>query len=391
MKTRLILSLGLFLIWGWLSFFFNAGATLATAEIAGKQFDNSDAAYILSQSGMHFFSWASGLRTLVLLVLIAAIWWAPLRRWLAGTAVALAVLFVSAPAYAYYDKNDYTENFFILPNESAFFIPDVGANASTQTKFGSREYFEANKIAAKRFSIPHVILTNSGLFSNYYVPAGRLIVVDRTPYNREWTASNNRGTSAADQSFVCQSKEGLNLTIGISIGTSVLEENASTFLYRFGVNAPQGNRFDPVVTFTSVYFGKSLEQVMEGPVHSKVQSLVCDEISARTFDDANAQAPAILTDVTTKVTAYLLSVGITLDFIGWADSFGFDPLVQKAVNDAYIAKTIAPVLATLQAQADIKVKEGLGEGLQAHGLPANLVTLPTNLLDGFTSMLGGKK
>lgn len=55
--------------------------------------------------------------------------------------------------------------------------------------------------------------------------------------------------------------------------------------------------------------------------------------------------------------------------------------MQKAINDRYAAEKIAPVLPTLQAQSDIKVKEGLGEGMAKHGLPANLIAIPTNILE----------
>jgi hypothetical protein len=41
---------------------------------------------------------------------------------------------LAGPAEAYYDKTDYTEAYFILPNESAFYIPDVGANRDGQAK-----------------------------------------------------------------------------------------------------------------------------------------------------------------------------------------------------------------------------------------------------------------
>jgi hypothetical protein len=57
---------------------------------------------------------------------------------------------------------------------------------------------------------------------------------------------------------------GLDITVGIAIGASVYEENAAKFLFRFGVNPPVGDRTDPNVIFTSVYYGKSLAQVIDG-------------------------------------------------------------------------------------------------------------------------------
>lgn len=372
----------------------NATQTIVMGRAAGNQFENSDTAYVGYEMLSQLISWPNALLGVVTLGLLAAIWFIPFSKVVKqiGSAGLALVLFSGAatPALAYYDKTDWSENVFILPNESAFFIPDVGANKDSQTKFGSQEYFEANKIAAKRFNIPHTKLSNSGSWSDYYVPAGRLIIVDRSPFNKEWTGSTTRGTSAKDQSFPCQSKEGLDISVGMAIGTSVQEENASKFLYRFGVNPPAGDRNRPEVIFQSVFQGKSLGEVMDGPVRNKIQSLVCDEFTARSFNDDSAKALEIRKAIEVNVGKYLTDYGITLDFIGWADTFTFSKDVQKAIDDLYVAQTIAPVLVTLQAQADIKVKEGLADGLRNHGLPANLVTLPTDLVSGFTSMLGTK-
>ena len=84
----------------------------------------------------------------------------------------------------------------MLPNESAFFVPDVGDTRNTQVAFGTEAYYAANKIASKRFVVPHVKLDNSALLGDYYVPSGRLIIVSRKPYAREWTQAAHRATPA---------------------------------------------------------------------------------------------------------------------------------------------------------------------------------------------------
>jgi hypothetical protein len=291
----------------------------------------------------------------VMLAVIVAIWWAPLKaRFLP---LVLLALLLPGSAQAYYDKSDFAEAFFILPNESAFYIPDVGANKDNQARFGSMEYLESNKVAAKRFTIPHVKFSGSGTWADFYVPAGRLIVVDRTPYNREWVAARDRGTSSRNESFPCQSQEGLNVTVEVAIATSVTEENAARFLYWFGVKPPQGNRADPAVIFTSVYAGKNLAEVMDTVGRGKVQSLVCHEIGARTFDKVNTEINAIMDAVDKSADAFFKDRGITLDYIGWAGTFTFDRDVQQAVNDRYTAEKIAPVLPVMQARAAILALE----------------------------------
>ncbi|MGL1539792.1 hypothetical protein ACSTHW_23525, partial [Vibrio parahaemolyticus] len=80
--------------------------------------------------------------------------------------------------------------------------------------------------------------------------------------------------------------------------------------------------------------------------------------SARTLDANNKDAAKIMETIQKKVADYMADVGITLDFIGWADTFSFDHDVQAALNRRYVAsqdievaKTMAPHTATLQALA----------------------------------------
>ena len=252
--------------------------------------------------------------------------------------IAIALCLFSQTSYAYYQKDDWAEPFFILPNESAFWIPDVGDNKKGQSQFGSEAYLRESKIAAKRYMITHVKLDNSAFFSNFYVPTGRLIIVDRTPFNREWTKSVAKGTAAKDEGFDVQSKEGINITVGVSIAASVTEEDSPKFLFRFGVNPPQGDRTKPEVIFTSVYYGRSLAQVMDGVIRSKVQTLLGNEFTKRSFDDCNQKSAEIIENVGKALTLYSSQFGISIDFVGWADTFNFDRSIQDAINRVYIAK-----------------------------------------------------
>ena len=322
------------LIYGWVNFLLSPVSTVLSGDAAAKQLENSDAAYVTSIWGMRFFG-NLGVPLVALLAVLAAIWWVPARRWLTATratAVLVALLASALPASAYYDKNDYTEAIYILPNQSAFVIPDAGANKDNQAQFMSLDYLKANKVAAKRVVIPHVKLSGSGGWSDYYVPSARVIIVDRSPYNREWVTAANRGTSNRNEGMPCQSSEGLNVTAGISIGVSVREEDAARYLYYFGTVPPKGNPSDPAVVFTSVYDARSVADVMDKVGRGEVLSSTCQEISARTLNDDNKDAGAIMTNISKGMTAFLAERGITLDYIGWADTFTFDPTVQRAIN-----------------------------------------------------------
>lgn len=388
MFKRIVSTVLAFIAYGFVTGIFNPVATLITGSVAGDQFKNSDMSYLNTMATFTLTSSFGLMITAGFLFVLALIWWKPVKSFYTAMAILAvgSVLAISTPnkAFAFAETTDKAEAYTILPNESAFWIPDVGANKDSQTKFDSEQYLSDNKVAGKRFIIPHVKFANSGGWAgwDYYVPSGRLIIVDRTPYSREWVGAETRGTSKTDQSFPCQSVEGLNITVGMSVGASVSEENAAKFLYRFGVTPVRGARNDPQVIFNSVYYGRNLADVMDDVGRKKIQTLVCNEIGSRTFDKANADAVIELDNVRKKATEYFSSVGITIDFLGFADTFTFDPAVQKAVNDKYIATSLKDSLPILEAVAQLKVQEGLGAGLDKHGLPIVVTPDMINALIG---------
>ncbi len=361
--------------------------TVAQGNAAGGQFANSDAAGVNSVITMGINGSLGALPALVLLAVLALIWLEPIKRRFkgGGFAVGLVALLGAPAAQAYYDKTDFTEAYTILPNESAFWIPDAGANKDSQAQFESEAYLNANKIPLKRFIVPHVKLSGSGGFFDFFVPAGRLIIVDRTPFSREWVDSSDRGTSKRKEGFPCQTNEGLNITVGISVGASVPEATAAKYLYRFGVLPVTGDRTNPAIIFNSVYYSRRVAEVMDDVGRKKVQTLVCAEITARTFDKANAEANQIIENVRKSATEYFASVGISLDFIGWADTFTFDKEVQDAVNRRYIAAQDREIATALAPHADTIQKLAAAHALRAFGdrsdgkLPTTIVGLPPDL------------
>ena len=272
----------------------------------------------------------------------------------------LATLVFCNTASAYYDKTDYTEAVYIQPNQSAFFIPDTGANNSGQAQFGSADYLVANKVASKRFIIPHSKLTGSGGFSDYYVPAGRLIVVDRTPFFREWVSSTTRGTSSGDQGFRFESAESIFMSTGITIAATVTEEDAAKFLYWFGTKSVTYDPNNPQTQFQSVIYGQSLAEVMDTVVRGKVQASLSAGFGAKPFDAAIGKKSEIILQVEKEVKEAFGPKGITITYIGYAEGLSFDQPVQDALNAAYIAgqkakeaATIAPAIPVLQMQTNI--------------------------------------
>ena len=354
---RFITSAIAILAYGWINFLLNPISTIASARLAAQQLENSDTAYVFSQFGMNFVH-DLGIPAIFLLAILLWIWWKPLINLKSkGTTASMIVFILLAGAsqvFAFYEKPDRSEAITIMPDESFFWIPDVGDNKTSQVKLNSEEYYLANKLPVKRFVIPHAIFTGSNPYwKDFYVPIGRAIIQPRTPYNREWTKDSKRGTSTRDESFPCQDSEGHNVTVEIAIGAYVTEDQAPRYLFNFGVKPPKGDRSDPQVIFTSVYYGKDLPEVMDGVVRNKIQTLVCSEIAGRPLDRVNSEANAMMQKIQENTTKYCADKGVTLDYIGWAGTFTFDKDVQQAINDRYTAQTIAPYLATLETKAVI--------------------------------------
>jgi len=307
------------------------------------------------------------------------------RKIVLGAFTALTIFSVN-PSYAYYDKTDYPEYVEIQPNQSAFAIPVVGDTKSTQTSFGSQAFLDANKVATKRFQIPHTLIRNPGWSSDYYVPAAKLILVDRTPYMREWTDSATSGTSSKAEGFHFQSKEGINISTGISIAAMIKEEDAAKYLYWFGTNNVTVNPSDPSSNFASVSYGKSLKEVCDTVVRGYVQSALSSEFMRGSFVDDNAKAGDIMDKIRADVVKHFAEKGIAIDYIGFSGGLDYDKPIQDSINETFITtqKALAsanmmPAVPFMQAQAAINVTNAEAEAMKRWN---GVVPMPQTVIGG---------
>jgi hypothetical protein len=377
------------LLYGWGLMAYTPQATLITGQAASHQLDNTDAGYLTAVNTMNFFSAIGTIMTVLFIGVLACIWFKPVRDAIKRVSPTLAVLLAVAGALllgttdsrAFFEKVDRTEIYPILPNQSAFWIPEVGAVKDKQVQVDSEAFLNENKVQLNRFQIPHQKLAGSAgssIFAgwDYFVPAGRLIIVDRTPFSREWVDAAERGTSAKKEGFPCQSKEGLNVTVGVALGASVSQANAAKYLFRFGVLAPKGEvrgaadsiENDGRIIFTSVYYSRSVQNVMDDFGRKKILELICDQITSRTFDKVNEEAKLIKDTAAKQIVDFFAGYGITIDFMGWADTFTFDKDVQNAVNRLYVAKQdeeigrrLQPYTEVIKALAQAQAQRSFGD------------------------------
>ena len=395
------------LIYGWVMMVYTPQATLITGQAAGHQLDNTDAGYLTAVNTMNFFSAMGTIMTVLFVGVLAGIWFKPVRTAMRKGSERLAVLLAVGGALligttdgrAFFEKVDRTEIYPILPNQSAFWIPEVGAVKDKQVQIDSEAFLNENKVQLNRFQVPHQKLTGSAgssVFSgwDYYVPAGRLIIVDRTPFSREWVDAHDRGTSAKKEGFPCQSKEGINITVGVALGASVSQANAAKYLFRFGVLPPRGTvngtadsvENDGRIIFQSVYYSRSVQNVMDDFGRKKILELICDQIVSRTFDKANEEAKQIKDVAAKQIVDFFAGYGITIDFMGWADTFTFDRDVQDAVNRLYIAKQdedigrrLQPYTEVIKALAQAQAQRAFGDKTDGK-LPTTFFGMPPEVV-----------
>jgi hypothetical protein len=252
--------------------------------------------------------------------------------------VALAALMVvSFSASAYYDTTDRAEWVEIGANESAFMLPMTGANKTNQAKFGSIQYLDENKVAAKRVQIPHAKADNTGTFADKYVSTSRVYIVDRAPYSRDWQNATDKGTSAKKEGFKFESADSFAIETAITISAQVKEEDAAKFFYWFGSQTVAANN-SPESVFASTARGRSLAEVMDTVVHSRVQSILAKEFGKRKLIQGMADKSTIIDTVEATLKKEFAEQGVTITNVGFSSDLTYEPKIQEALDAAFIAQ-----------------------------------------------------
>ena len=210
----------------------------------------------------------------------------------------------------------------VKPNETAFVVPLEGATKKNQGKFMSLEYLEANKLASKRIEIPVRKRSTGRMPSNYeWLPTLKVIKVDRTPITRDWADDEAKGTSKTKEGFNVESQDSIGFTIGATITTSVSEDDAALFLYR--------------------YAGKSLKQVTDTNVRGFIQGKLTGEFGMRNLKDCKVEKGDIFASVYEQASTEFADYGVTINFFGPNEGLIYDnPAIQEAIDAAYAAEML---------------------------------------------------
>jgi len=348
MILRLLATISTITGWYFWNVYQNATATINSGAAAVDQFSNSATDNANSFVQMAWYNVMSGGVPLTIIIgVILMIWYKPLKQLFANPDKFLTILgvllvgnaIIPTDAWAYYSRQDWAEVYNVLPNHSAFMIPATGNTKDTQKQFESESFLNEKKVGAKRIEIPHVKLKNSGAI-DYYVPGAILVLLDRTPYVVTWTKVKTTG-SEGNQEMCVESQDSVELCFDTSIGANVLEEDAAKYLYWFGTEPVNGNSEDER-KFPSVLSGKSLQNVMNTRVFSRIHAAYFAEFSKYTFDEMLKQKATILNKVEKDMITEYKKMGITIEYVGVASQFRYADEIQKGINtltaQAYLQK-----------------------------------------------------
>lgn len=202
-------------------------------------------------------------------------------------------------------------------SDTAFEIQLEGAGKQADLK--SEQYLKDNLVQARRVQLTYRWVPTGrwyNWFSGYYLPNERVIVVDRKPETREWTAGTGSGTSPRDEAIWVESRDSVGFSTGISITARIDDtDDAIKFLFNYPAKPDAERKID-----CSDIKGKedyevltsNLAQIMDAEIRTKIQEVFADEAAKYLMDDLRAKKTEILAVLRgDQFPAQLLSKAIT--------------------------------------------------------------------------------
>lgn len=205
-------------------------------------------------------------------------------------------------------------------NETAFLIPLEQGTKDNQKMLKSVEYLDQKKVATKRVYIEQIEISTGRAWYDYkYIPTDTVVIVHRSPITREWTKTQKTGTSSQDQVLNVESKESIGFDVPVNCTGSVLEEDASVFLYHYG--------------------GQSLEWVMDHNVRPFILDVLTTEFGKRNLDNCQAQRKDVYDTMKVRTINFFKRYGLTIINLGAAGEFNYtEHSIQEAINTKFISE-----------------------------------------------------
>jgi hypothetical protein len=249
----------------------------------------------------------------------------------------------------------------ISNSQEGFLIELEGDNSQADTS--AEEYLKSRLVQQKRVEIPYRWKQTWRLHNwGRWIPAARLVIVDRAPENRLWVADRDKGTSNKDEAIWLESKDSVSFSTGIAI-TARIESRDDAIRFLANYPARPQDSSDPEKTYQVKV--SSLAQIMDEEIKNKVQEILGDQANEYNMDELRDQKTEMMQAVREQCEGFFKERGITITTLGMAGGFTYaNPGVQEAIDQVFEAQQDKQV-ALAEAAAAAERKEALklkGEG-----------------------------
>jgi len=233
--------------------------------------------------------------------------------------LALCFMLVSTGCRKKFDEPEYKS---VKGSQTAIVIPLEG-ETSAQGTLKSSEYLKKHMVATKRIRIPHRWHSTGRQYwwshPGKWIPTVRVILVDRAPVPREWTADEGTGTTDNDQAIWVESKDSVGFSIGFTC-TAYIEEgdDTATFLYR--------------------YPSSDLATIMDKEIRNMIQSEASMACAEYNMDLLRSKKTDIIETIRKVVIPFFGKRGITITTIGMFGGYAYE---NQKIQDAIDATVVA--------------------------------------------------
>jgi regulator of protease activity HflC (stomatin/prohibitin superfamily) len=216
---------------------------------------------------------------------------------------------------------DVPEFVTIEPSQTAYLIPLVG-DSSQQGFFESEDLLLSSKVATKEIRIPHRwVQTGRRSWSGKWKQSARVIIVERKPVTREWTADRSTGTNSRNEGIKAESKGSISFSVSMNASAQIDETNATKFLYR--------------------YNNKNLASVMDTEIRAMVESKFVEECAKLEMDQILSNKETIMNNIRDNVIPYFKNRGVTITVLGLKGDIVYDDTkIQESINEKFKAKRL---------------------------------------------------
>lgn len=228
----------------------------------------------------------------------------------------VAVMFTMSSCIRPYDTPEFKN---IEASQTAFLIPLIG-DTTEQASFQSEELLAKAMVATKEVQIPHRwVQTGRWDWVGEWKPTAKLIVVDRTPVTREWSMTDETGTSKQNQAIYAEDIDSIGFSVGMNCSAQIYTEaDAVKFLYSYN-NIP-------------------LSDIIDTEIRAMVETEYVERAGKLTMAEINRTKDEIITGVRNEVTAYFADKGITITVLGYKEGIEYeDAKIQNAINEKFIS------------------------------------------------------